>query len=110
VAQISWKSCRQDNVSLSTSEAEFVAASQAAKEVVYLCETLDDFGFQQSAANEILRDNLVCIAMSENPVCRKFSRNIDIRPYFIRELAKARIVKLIPIRTHKTVTDALTKT
>jgi len=107
---ISWKSHRQDNVSLSTSEAEFVAASQAAKEVVHLRETLHDFGYQQSAATDILEDNLVCIAMSENPVCRKFSRNIDIRRYFIRELAKARIVKLIPIRTHKRVADPLTKT
>ena len=61
---ISWKSRRQDNVSLSTSEAEFVVASQAAQEVVYLRETLKDFGYEQHAATEIYEDNLVCIAMS----------------------------------------------
>ena len=77
---ISWKSRRQDNVSLSTSEAEFVAASQAAQEVVYLRETLRDFGYEQhAAATEIYEDNLACIAMSENPVHRKFSRHINIR-------------------------------
>ena len=106
---ISWKSRRQDNVSLSTSEAEFVAASQAAQEVVYLRETLRDFGYEQLAATEIYEDNLACIAMSENPVRRKFSRHIDIRRYFIRELVKAGVVKLIPLRTHKMVADALTK-
>jgi len=37
---ISWKSRQQDNFSLSTSEAQFVAASQAAQEVVYLRATL----------------------------------------------------------------------
>jgi len=42
---ISWKSRRQDNVSLSTSEAEFVAASQAGQEAIYLRETLAYFGF-----------------------------------------------------------------
>jgi len=88
---ISWKSRRQDNVSLSTSEAEFVAASQAAQEVVYLREMLKDFGYEQHAATEIYEDNLACIAMSENPVRRKFSRHTDIRRYFIRELVKAGI-------------------
>jgi len=36
---ITWKSQRQDNVSLSTCEAEFVAASQAGQEAIYLRET-----------------------------------------------------------------------
>jgi len=100
---------RQDNVSLSTSEAEFVAASQAAQEVVYLRETLRDFGYPQSTATDIFEDNLACIAMSKNPVRRKFSRQIDIRRNFVRELVKAGIVKLNPLRTHKMVADALTK-
>jgi len=47
---ISWKSRRQDNVSLSTSETEFVAASQAGQEAIYLRETLNDFGFSQTQA------------------------------------------------------------
>ena len=106
---ISWKSRRQDNVSLSTSEAEFVAASQAAQEVVYVRETLRDFGYSQSTATDIFEDNLACIAMSENLVRRKFSRHIDIRVYSVREFVKASIVKLISLRTHKMVADALTK-
>ena len=40
---ISWKSRRQDNVSLSTSQAECVAASQEGQEAIYLRETLTDF-------------------------------------------------------------------
>jgi len=65
---ISWKSRLQDNISLSTSEAEFVAVSQASQEVVCLCEILRDFGYIQTAATDIFEDNLACIAMSENPV------------------------------------------
>jgi len=103
------KNCRQDNGSLSTSEAEFVAASQAAQEVVYLRETLRDFVYSQSTATDIFEDNLACIAMSENPLRQKFSRHIDIRRYFVRELVKANIVKRMPLRTHKMVADALTK-
>ena len=40
---ISWKSRRQDKISLSTSEAEFVATSQAGQEVLYLREIFKKF-------------------------------------------------------------------
>ena len=55
---ISWKSRRQDNVSLSTSEAEFVATSQAGQEAICLRETLTDFGFSQTQATLLYEDNL----------------------------------------------------
>ena len=63
---ISWKSRHQDNVSLSTSKAEFFAASQAGQEAIYLRETLTDFRFSQTKATLFYEDNLACVAMSEN--------------------------------------------
>jgi len=47
--------------------------------------------------------------MSENPVHRKFSRHIDICKYYVREHVLAGLLKLVPLRTHKMVADALTK-
>jgi len=47
--------------------------------------------------------------MSENLVRPKFSRYIDIRKFYVRELVLAAFLKLVPLRTHKTVADALTK-
>jgi len=47
---ISWKSRRQDNVSLSTPEVEFVAVSQAGQEAICLRETLTDFGYSHTKA------------------------------------------------------------
>jgi hypothetical protein len=54
---ISWKSPRQGGVTLSSSEAEFVAASQAGQEVVYLRALLKGFGHCQKGPTEILEDN-----------------------------------------------------
>ena len=102
---ISWKSRRQDCVSLSTSEA----ASQCGQEALYLREILRDFGFTQAAPTEVYEDNLACVAMSEKPVRRKFSRHIDIRYYFVRDLVAHQVMKLVPLRTHKMVADQLTK-
>ena len=106
---ISWKSRRQDSVALSTSEAEYMAASQCGQDVLYLREMLSDFNVPQAAATRVYEDNLACIAMSENPVRRKYSRHIDIRRYFVRELVLAGVMQLIPLRTDKMVADALTK-
>ena len=50
--------------------------------------------------------------MSENPVRLKFSRpfiRFDIKQYFVRELVLAGVLKLVPVRTHKMVADALTQ-
>jgi hypothetical protein len=106
---ISWKSRRQDSVSLSTSEAEYVAASQCGQEVLYLREILRDFFVPQLKPTCIYEDNLACIAMSENPVRRKYSRHIDIRRYFVRELVLRGVLRLVALRTHLMFADALTK-
>jgi hypothetical protein len=49
------------------------------------------------------------VAGSGNPVRRKFSRHIDIRRYFVRDMVAAGVLKLVPLRTHLMVADALTK-
>jgi len=103
---ISWKSQRQDNVSLPTSEAEFVAASQTGQEAIYLREMLTDFGYSQTKATFLYEGNLACIVVSENPVHRKFSPCIDIKQYFVCELVQL-FLKLVFRRTHKMVADAL---
>jgi hypothetical protein len=72
-------------------------------------EILRDFGFAQIAPTQIYEDNLACIAMSENPVRRKFSRHIDIRRFFVRDMVSAGVLKLVPLRTHLMIADALTK-
>ena len=54
---ISWKASRQGGVTLSSSEAEFVAASQAGQEVLYLRSLLKGFAYLQHGPTEIWEDN-----------------------------------------------------
>jgi len=98
---LSWKSRQQDNVSLSTFEAEFVAASLAGQKTIYPRETLTDFGFSHTQTKAILlyEDNLACVAMSENTVHRRFSCHIDIRKHYVCGLILAGFLKLVPLRT-----------
>ncbi len=106
---ISWKSRRQDSVALSTSEDEYMAVNLCGQEVVYIRAILRDFGVVQTQPTLVYEDNLTCIAMSVNPVRRKYSRHIDIRHHYVRELCLGNLVKLVPLHTNLMVTDALTK-
>jgi hypothetical protein len=58
----------------------------------YMREILRDFGYAQTAPTNIYEDNLACVAMSENSVRRKFSRNIDIIRYFVRDMVAAGVI------------------
>jgi hypothetical protein len=75
-----------------------VAASQCGQEVIYLREILSNFGFTPIGPTRIYEDNLARVAMSENPVRRKYSRHIDIRRYFVRDLVAQQVIKFVPLR------------
>jgi len=86
-----------------------MAASHRGPEIVYIRANLRDFGLSQSAPTWVYDDNLACIGMSTNAVRRKYSRHIDIRQHYVRELSVCGVVKLIPLRTQAMLADALTK-
>jgi hypothetical protein len=106
---ISWRSSRQGGVTLSSSEAEFVAASQAGQEVVYLRELLKGFGHPQRKPTEIWEDNASCIMMSENLTNRDRSRHVDVKVHYLRDLVRDGHVKLVKCAGTQNVSDALTK-
>ena len=74
--------------------------------VVYIRAILQDFGFNHT---DIYEDNLTVIAMSTNPVNRKYSIDIDIHRHCVRELALVSVIKLVPLGTYDMVDDVLTK-
>ena len=106
---ISWRSSRQGGVTLSSAEAEFVAASQAGQEAVYLRALLKGVGKAQRAPTEIWEDNAACILMSQNPSNRDRSRHVDTRVHYLRDLVRDGHVKLVKCAGPKNVADAMTK-
>ena len=106
---IAWKAARQGGVTLSSSEAEFVAASQAGKEILYLRALLKGFACPQMRPTEIWEDNASCIMMSENPTNRERSRHVDVRVHFLRDMVRDGKVKLVKCAGTQNVADALTK-
>ena len=66
-AVISWGSKKQVSVALSSCEAEIMAASEAAKEAVFLSRFLDELGHSSKDPIELGMDNKAAIAISYNP-------------------------------------------
>uniref|UniRef100_A0AAV1VCX2 Reverse transcriptase Ty1/copia-type domain-containing protein n=1 Tax=Peronospora matthiolae TaxID=2874970 RepID=A0AAV1VCX2_9STRA len=111
-APVSWGSKKQSSVSLSTSEAEYIALSLAIQEGKWvhrlLCEIL-------AAANEpgpdlvIREDNQSCIKMTKNPVNHGRAKHIDIKYHHIRDEVKRGEVQLEYCETSVMMADIMTK-
>ena len=106
---VAWKPKRQSCTTLSSAEAEFVAASICGQEVIYLRALLRSLGYAQKGPTRVYEDNASCIAMSENPVNAERSRHIDTLCYFIRDLVRDGLMKLVKCAGTHNPADALTK-
>lgn len=66
-------------------EAEHIAASEATREVVWLCSLLQEIYLPQSGPSKLLIDNQAAGSLSQNPLSHEKSKHIDIRYHVIRE-------------------------
>jgi hypothetical protein len=106
---VSWQSCKQPTVALSSVEAEYMAATQATREAVWWRAFLSELGLPPSAATTIHSDSQGAIALSKNPEHHKRTKHIDIQHHFVREKVAAATVTLPYISTELMVADVLTK-
>eukprot|EP00253_Pinus_taeda_P005715 PITA_05715 len=106
---ISWASKKQSIVALSTPEAEYVAATVAACQAVWMRRMLRSLGQEQAKATMIFCDNSSAIALSKNSVFHKRTKRIDTRFHYIRELVSNGEISLEHCRSQEQVANILTK-
>ena len=106
---ISWASKRQSTVALSTAKAEYVAATVAACQAVWMRRMLRSLGQEQAKVTVIFCDNSLAIALSKNSVFHKRTKHIDTKFHYIRELVNNGEIVLEHCRTQERVVDILTK-
>jgi hypothetical protein len=108
-AMISWQSRKQSNISLSTTEAEYISVCSASCKPICLQKLLIGLFDLEMEATMFLCDNQRCIKMTENPVFHEKSKHIDIRYHYIRDMVQIGSIKLQYISTDEQVVDVLTK-
>lgn len=105
----SWSSKRQTTVALSSTEAEYMALSSAASDVLWMQQLVAELDSHGKRKITILCDNTSAISMAENDAFRPRTKHIDIKHHFIREKIDSGVIDIKYIPTDKNVADSLTK-
>ncbi|CAL9094332.1 unnamed protein product [Musa textilis] len=81
-ALISWTSKKQNSVALSTVEVEYIATSACCAQVIWMKNTLEDYGIYLKNI-PIKCENTSAICLTKNPIQHSRTKHIDIRHHFI---------------------------
>ena len=105
---VSWSSKKQNCVSLSTAEAEYVAAASCCAQLLWMKQTLLDYGIV-CGKTPLLCDNESAIKIAHNPVQHSMTKHIAIRHHFIREHVGKGDIDLCFVGTQDQLADIFTK-
>ncbi|KAJ7540793.1 hypothetical protein O6H91_10G031200 [Diphasiastrum complanatum] len=106
---VSWNSRKQSSAALSSTGSEYIAASQATKESIWLRNLLSDIGLNQYALTTLLCDNQSAIALSTNPRFHSRSKHIELKYHFIRSKVLIEEVRLQYCRMQDMIANIFTK-
>ncbi|GKB44666.1 putative mitochondrial protein [Tanacetum coccineum] len=108
-AMVSWCSKKQSVVTLSSTKAEYVAATTTAQECMWLKRLVRDMMGKFEYAVEVRCDNESTIKLASNPVFHARTKHIEVRLHYIREKVLDREIELKGIPTKRQVADIFTK-
>ncbi|GKB48853.1 retrovirus-related pol polyprotein from transposon TNT 1-94 [Tanacetum coccineum] len=106
---ISWSSRKQPIVTLSTTEAELVAATACGCQAIWLRYILEELNFSQGEPIIIFCDNNSSIKLSRDRVLHGRSKHISVRCHFLRDRTRSQELELVYCRSEDQVADILTK-
>ncbi|SCZ99742.1 BZ3501_MvSof-1269-A2-R1_Chr12-2g03444 [Microbotryum saponariae] len=104
-----WMSKRQALVTVSSTEAEYVAMSFAAHEGIWLRRLLAEIGFAQTEPTKLHGDNQSAIQLAKHPAFHAHTKHISIHFHFIRDHIAEGTIEMVWIPTNMMAADVLTK-
>jgi len=106
---ITWCSHKEKNVAISSCEAEFMAATGAAMQAMWLRTLLSELTTMKPKRVTLYVDNKSAIQLMKNPVFHGRSKHIDIKFHYIRECVERDQIEVKWIGTLEQRADPLTK-
>lgn len=108
-ASICWTSKKQEIVTLSSTEAKYVAATACACHCVWLKGLPEEIKNEAIESVEIKCDNSSTIKLSKNPVMHRRTKHIDVRFHYLKNLVNDKKIQLTFCSTQDQVADVMTK-
>ena len=105
---VSWSSKKQNFVALSTVEAEYIATGACCAQILYMKQTLLDFGVQLDKI-PLLCDNESVVKLSKNSVQHSRTKHRDIFHHFLRDHEAKGDISLQGVRSEEQLADIFTK-
>jgi hypothetical protein len=105
---VSWSSKKQNSVDSSTAEAEYVVAGAYCAQLLWMKQTLKDFGCELTKI-PLLCDNKSAIKLANNPVNHSRTKHIDIQHHFWRDHEAKGDITIHHVSTKKQLANIFTK-
>ena len=106
---MTWKSKKMDTVVLSTTEAEYMAVTEAVKDALWLRQLLSDMVCLQTSPTLILCDNTGAIDLTSSEEFHARTKHIDVRHHFIKQEIERKHILVDFVGTKEQAADMLTK-
>ena len=107
---VSWRSKLQEVVTLSTTEAEYIAACHAGQEMIWFHNLLEELGYNFSKPHTLHIDNMSAIAFSQNPAHHGRMKQLDLKYLWLRDqVTKFHTIFTVHCPTNLMPADLLTK-
>jgi hypothetical protein len=106
---VSWQSKKQPMVALSSTEAEYVAAAESMKELIWIMSLMEELQVPIKKTPTLYVDNQSSIHLIKNPVIHSNTKHIDIRIHFMRNIIEEKNINIQYCQTQKNLADIFTK-
>jgi len=108
-AAIGWSSKLQSFVTLFTTEAEYIAAVKAGKEIMWMRNILEEMGYTSKLPSPLHIDNQSALSVTKNPEHHGWMKQLDLFFFWLRDVVDKKQILPCHIAGAEQVADLLTK-
>jgi hypothetical protein len=106
---IAWRSKGQKSVTLSSTEAEYVAISEAVRELIFVYQVMESLMIKVELPIRVNVDNVGAIFLANNKNAGERTKHVDTRHHYVRELIEKRFLDIVFVPSEENIADIFTK-
>jgi hypothetical protein len=106
---VSWSAKKQSTVADSSTEAEYVSAASAGREILWMRNLLCEIGVGVNGPSPLMVDNQSALRVINNPEHHGRMKHIDVKWHWIRDTVKRGDIEIHFLRTQDMIADIFTK-